>query len=226
MRGRVLVAGVAVDQHADDARQRARAWRSRARTAAARGSKPMLRAATRRELGVEVVGEREDAAHDVARARARCAPSSRASAPRWRRGSPRGSLRSTVVAPRRANRRIGAPSATSCRPARAVAWRRGAVSCATSAPRAAAGARPARARRRARSGPNATRSSARTRMPDRLAHPPHLALAALVDRRARARRAEPAHPRGRGAPVLELDPLAQRPQRPLARPASPATCAR
>ena len=39
-------------------------------------------------------------------------------------------------------------------------------------------------------------------------------------------RAEPAHPAGRRAPVLELDAVAQRAQRPLARPAPPATSAR
>src|SRR4051794_11098398 len=49
-----------------------------------------------------------------------------------------------------------------------------------------------------------------------LAHPPHLALAALVDGDLELARADPPHPRRPGAPVVELDPLAQAPQGRLA----------
>ena len=52
---------------------------------------------------------------------------------------------------------------------------------------------------------------------DRLAHPPYLALAALVDRQLELVRAEQAHVGRRGAAVLELDALAQRAQGALAR---------
>jgi hypothetical protein len=45
------------------------------------------------------------------------------------------------------------------------------------------------------------------RMPDRLAHAPDLALAALVDRDLQAIGSEPPHARRRGAPVLQLDAL-------------------
>ena len=54
-------------------------------------------------------------------------------------------------------------------------------------------------------------------MADRLAHPPHLALAALVDRQLELVRAEQAHVGRRGAAVVELDALAQRAQGALAR---------
>src|SRR3954451_18532966 len=50
----------------------------------------------------------------------------------------------------------------------------------------------------------------------RLAHPPHLALAALVDRDLELARADPPHARRGGAAVVELDALAQPPQRRLA----------
>ena len=43
-------------------------------------------------------------------------------------------------------------------------------------------------------------------MPDRLAHPLHLVLAALVERQLEPRRAEAANPGGRGLAVLEVDP--------------------
>src|SRR4051794_16692885 len=51
---------------------------------------------------------------------------------------------------------------------------------------------------------------------DRLAHPAHLALAPLVDRELELARPDPPHLRRRGAAVVELDPLAQPPQRGLA----------
>jgi len=44
-------------------------------------------------------------------------------------------------------------------------------------------------------------------------HPLHLVLAALVDRELDPRRAEPPHAGRRAAPVLQLDPLRQPPQR-------------
>ena len=67
------------------------------------------------------------------------------------------------------------------------------------------GARPRRP-----SGPNATRSSASTPWPDRIAHPPHLALAPLADRDLEQARPTLAHPCRSGAAVIELDALAQR----------------
>ena len=48
---------------------------------------------------------------------------------------------------------------------------------------------------------------------DRVAHPPHLAVAALVEDELEACRAEPADTRGSGDAVLELDALGQPPQR-------------
>ena len=50
-------------------------------------------------------------------------------------------------------------------------------------------------------------------MADGLEHPPHLALAALVDGDLDEVGREPAHARGRGDPVVELDPAAQRLER-------------
>ena len=50
-------------------------------------------------------------------------------------------------------------------------------------------------------------------MADRLAHPAHLAVAALVEDELEAGRTEPAHARGRREPVLELDALGERAQR-------------
>ena len=47
-------------------------------------------------------------------------------------------------------------------------------------------------------------------MPDRLAHPPHLPVAALVEHELDARAAELPRPRGRGDAVLELDPRRER----------------
>ena len=44
---------------------------------------------------------------------------------------------------------------------------------------------------------------------DRLAHPLHLVLAALVERQLEPGRAEAAHPGRRGAAVLELDAFGQ-----------------
>ena len=58
-------------------------------------------------------------------------------------------------------------------------------------------------------------------VPDGLAHAPDLALAALVDAQLEDVRAQPAHVGRGGAPVVELDALAQRPQRAVAdRPAA------
>ena len=54
-------------------------------------------------------------------------------------------------------------------------------------------------------------------MADRLAHPPHLALAALVDRQLELVCAEQAHVGRRRAPVGELHAGAQRAQGPRAR---------
>ena len=51
---------------------------------------------------------------------------------------------------------------------------------------------------------------------DRLAHPPHLPLAALVQHDLEPVRGEPAHARRRGPAVLELHAVAQPPQRRLA----------
>ncbi len=58
------------------------------------------------------------------------------------------------------------------------------------------------------------------RMPDGLAHPAHLPLAALADRDLEHVGAQAADPRRGGPPVVELDALAQRAQRRVAhRPA-------
>ena len=48
---------------------------------------------------------------------------------------------------------------------------------------------------------------------DRLAHPPHLTVAALVQDELEAGRAEPADAGGRRHPVLELDPFGERAER-------------
>jgi len=53
-------------------------------------------------------------------------------------------------------------------------------------------------------------------MADVLAHPPDLALAALVDRQLERVRSDAGHPRGRGPPVVQLDSGAQRPHRRVA----------
>src|SRR3954447_19599359 len=65
----VPVVRVVVDQHADDHRQRAR-HRHLARAQQRHAIEPELARGDRGELGVEVVREREDAAHDVGRAEA------------------------------------------------------------------------------------------------------------------------------------------------------------
>ena len=87
-RGSWSVGRVVVDHHPDHARQRAGhrhlpSAQQRHAVQAERASRD------RRELGVEVVGQREDAADHRLGRRARCAPSTRASARRWRRGSRR-----------------------------------------------------------------------------------------------------------------------------------------
>ena len=137
------------------------------------------------------------------------------------------SLRFTLMAPRRAKRRCGMAAIVS-EPASLAAcathgdvWRP--IGSSTHRQRAQAldlrslhrrcapGARPSR-----RSGPNATRSSASTGWP----------TASHMRRTWRLRpswivssisvRAEPAHARGRGGAVLQLDAAAQRPQRAIA----------
>src|SRR3954447_10872851 len=56
---------------------------------------------------------------------------------------------------------------------------------------------------------------------DRVAHAAHLALAALADGQLEPVAGEPADVRGGGRPVLELDALAQRPERRLANRRAP-----
>ena len=102
----------------------------------------------------------------------------------------------------RARARAPSPTRSSPRCARARAaaacwW--GATSAAEARARSRAGARPRRrvsrrwrpaVRSPRRSGPKATRRRSTHRVADRLAHPPHLALAALVDRQLELVRAD------------------------------------
>src|SRR3954451_3035902 len=72
---------------------------------------------------------------------------------------------------------------------------------------------------RQRAEPQGTEGDALERLDpvaDRLAHPPYLALAPLVDRELELAPADAADPGRRGAAVLELDPVAQPAQRRLA----------
>ena len=129
-----------------------------------------------RELGVEVLGEREDAAHErPRRASSLRSMISRISSLGRRRGSPRRRSR------RRWWRRAG----------RTAAWRRimsarprlDASAAQRARPRRRVEARGARRRagRRAAAGRRRCARARSTRVADRLAHAPDLALAALVD---------------------------------------------
>src|SRR3954447_2012550 len=113
------------------------------------------------------------------------------------------SLTSTVVAPRSAMSRIGrgiqsAPRAAG--PARAAQpfdLRRGEAAML-------ARREPLEPER-----PEGDALELGDRVPDRVAHAPHLPLAPLVDRDLEQVGGEPLHPRRRGHAVVELDPAAQ-----------------
>ena len=101
--------------------------------------------------------------------------------------------------------------------------RRGAAGARTSSrvsSRQSPGSEPAR-RRAPRS---ALRRSRHDRVADRLEHPPHLAVAALVEHELDPRRPEPPDARRRRRPVVELDALA-RARRSAASSGSPSTSA-
>ena len=109
------------------------------------------------------------------------------------------SLRSAVVAPRRAKRRIGGRHhrtrlAAARSPSTSAGVRR----------RAAPGGRSPSAQRAEGDAPQLDH-----RMADGLAHPADLALAPLAQDELERARPEPADARGRGPPVVELDALPQ-----------------
>ena len=105
-------------------------------------------------------------------------------------------LRSTLVAPRSANSRMRGDCVRA--PRRAAAH----LGVAQAPVRARARAR------RARAGRSATRCEREHRVPDRLAHPPHLALAALADRSSIS-----CAPTGAPARAPSARPRARRPSR-------------
>src|SRR4051794_25596356 len=123
------------------------------------------------------------------------------------------SLRSAVVAPRRAKRRIGAASS---HPARGAP--QGVDLVGPQTPR---GARRQGAQRER---PEGDAPQPGHGVPDGLAHPAHLALAALAQDELEIRTppaAEPPDAGGRGAPVLEVDAFAQPRERAIADGAAP-----
>ena len=174
MPGLVGVGGVVVHEHADHARQRA-GHRDLARAQQRHALEADVARGDGRELRVEVVGQREDAAHERPRRQRRCARGSRAGAARWRRGSPR----------RRCGprwwRRAGRTGAWRRHHAKSPAADLAAARAAARSPAGAAGAAPRR-RRAELQRPEAHALERAHRMADRLAHPPDLALAALADR--------------------------------------------
>ncbi len=199
MRRLVVLGGVVVDQHPDDPRHRARHG-------------DLARAQQRHVLEPE--GARGDGGNSASRSSVTvkmqlttCSGASRCCAAIACISSlvasriSAASLRSTLVAPRRANSRMGGDCVRASRARRrsTSSSRRRRCAPAASAPSV--------------SGPKRTRTSDSDRMPDGLAHPAHLAVASLVDRQLDLLGCQAAHARGRRGAVLELDALAQRAQR-------------